>query len=49
MSIYTVEQEAIEISELEYDVGGVGAVESTDAETNHAAYFIVAFRLPEAK
>jgi len=34
--------EVIEIAELEYDVGGVGALEPTDAQTSNAAYIYFA-------
>lgn len=39
--------DAIEICDLEYDVAGVGAVESATAEENQAAFFLVHYRLPE--
>ena len=38
--------DAVEIEGLEYDVGGVGAVESSAIERNEAA-FVFSFRLPE--
>ncbi len=34
--------EVIEIAELEYEVGGVGAVEPTDSQTSNAAYLYFA-------
>lgn len=37
----------VEILDLEYDVAGVGAVESSTAEENQAANFLVSYRLPE--
>ena len=39
--------EATEILDLEYDVAAVGAVESSAAEENQAAFFLVYYRLPE--
>ena len=30
--------ETLDIAELEYDVGGVGALEPTDSQTSMAAY-----------
>jgi hypothetical protein len=38
--------EALEIGNLEYDVGGMGSEESSGSETNHAAMFLVSYRLP---
>jgi hypothetical protein len=38
--------DVIDICELEYDVAGVGAEESS-SEDNHAAYYIISYRLPE--
>lgn len=32
--------EVLEIAELEYDVGGVGALEPTDSQTSNAAYVL---------
>ena len=37
----------IEICELEYDVAGVGATESSNAEENLAAFYAFCYRLPE--
>lgn len=37
------EVEALEIEELEYDVGGAGAVESNDTMANHGANAIIRF------
>jgi hypothetical protein len=36
--------EALEIENLEYDVGGAGAVESSDTMVNHGAYIVHNFR-----
>jgi len=35
--------ETLEIENLEYDVGGAGAVESSDTVVNHGANLIFAF------
>lgn len=40
-------RDAIEILNLEYDVAGVGAAESSAAEENQPAFFLVSYRLPE--
>lgn len=40
--------ETLEICDLEYDIAAVGAVESSDSTTNHAAYYFVSYRQPEA-
>lgn len=32
--------DTLEIAELEYDVGGAGAVEASDTQVNQAAYII---------
>ena len=37
------EVEALEIEDLEYDVGGAGAVESSDTMVNHGANLVVHF------
>lgn len=34
--------EVLEIAELEYDVGGVGALEATDSQTSNAAFVFFA-------
>jgi hypothetical protein len=38
--------EALEIDNLEYDVGGMGSEEASCSEANHAAMFFVSYRLP---
>ncbi len=38
--------EVLEIAELEYDVGGVGAIEPTDSQTSNAAFLFYAFIPP---
>lgn len=38
--------EALEIGNLEYDVGGMGSEETAGSETNHAAMYLVSYRLP---
>ena len=38
--------EVLEIAELEYDVGGVGAVEPTDSQASNAAFLFYAFVTP---
>jgi len=35
--------EVLEIAELEYDVGGVGAVEPTDSQASNAAFVLFKF------
>jgi hypothetical protein len=40
--------ETLEVAELEYDVASLGAEEASSSESNHAAFLIVAYRLPEA-
>jgi hypothetical protein len=40
-----VETSDFEIVELEYDVGGAGAVETADSQVNHAAW-VLAFVTP---
>lgn len=35
--------ETLEIENLEYDVGGAGAVEASDTQVNHGAYLVVNF------
>ena len=37
--------DAIEIAELEYDVGGVGAVEPTDSQSSNAAFIFYSMKL----
>jgi hypothetical protein len=37
------ELETLDIEDLEYDVGGAGAVESSDTQVNHGANLIVRF------
>ena len=37
------EVETLEIEELEYQVGGAGAVESSDTQVNHGAFIVVNF------
>lgn len=39
----------LEICDLEYDVAGVGATEEASSEANHAAHFILFYRLPETR
>jgi hypothetical protein len=46
MSVANPDVAGVEILELEYDVAGVGAVESAGAEENQAAY-LISYRLPE--
>ncbi|MFP5304944.1 MAG: hypothetical protein ACLGI7_03860 [Gammaproteobacteria bacterium] len=46
MNPETQNTDVIDICELEYDVAGVGAEESS-SEDNHAAYYIISYRLPE--
>jgi len=44
------ETEALDIENLEYEVGGAGAVESSDTMVNHGALMVVNFyRSPESK
>jgi len=38
--------EALEIGNLEYDVGSMGSGESAGSETNYAAHYLVSYRLP---
>jgi len=47
MSAANSDAAGVEILELEYDVAGVGAVESSAAEENQAAFYLVSYRLPE--
>ncbi|MES2683272.1 MAG: hypothetical protein V4650_07090 [Pseudomonadota bacterium] len=35
--------QTLEIAALEYDVAGVGAVETTDSQTNNAAFLFYGF------
>jgi hypothetical protein len=39
-----VETQALEIENLEYDVGGAGAVEASDTLVNHGAFIVVNYR-----
>jgi len=34
--------DSLEIADLEYDVGGVGALEASDSQTSNAAYLYFA-------
>jgi len=47
MSIKNLHDDAIEICDLEYDVGGVGSTEASASEENQAANFLVFWRLPD--
>jgi hypothetical protein len=38
------ETEALDIENLEYEVGGAGTVESSDTMVNHGAYIVHNFR-----
>ncbi|MDE2148699.1 MAG: hypothetical protein KGJ55_02455 [Gammaproteobacteria bacterium] len=43
-----IDNGALEVCDLEYDVAGVGATETCSAQENQAAYFSAYFyRLPE--
>lgn len=46
MNLENDKLEVIDICDLEYDVAGVGAEEAS-SEDNHAAFFLIAYRLPE--
>jgi hypothetical protein len=37
------ELETLDIEDLEYDVGGAGAVEPSDTQVNHGAELIISF------
>jgi hypothetical protein len=37
------ELEALDIEDLEYDVGGAGAVEASDTQVNHGAFIVMNF------
>lgn len=39
--------DVIDICDLEYDVAGVGAEEASSSEDNHAAFYLISYRLPE--
>ena len=44
------EADVLDIEDLEYNVGGAGAVESSDTQVNHGAMMVVNFfRAPVAK
>lgn len=48
MSLETNHIDSLDICDLEYDVAGVGAEESASSEANHAAFYLVSYRLPVA-
>ena len=39
-----VDGEILEIEDLEYDVGGAGAVEASDTRVNHGAIHVLNYR-----
>ena len=47
MSMDNQPTDVLEICDLEYDVASVGATESSAAEENQAAFYLVFYRLPE--
>ncbi len=48
MNLDTHQNDVLDICDLEYDVAGVGAEESASSEANHAAFYLVSYRLPVA-
>lgn len=47
MNLENEKLDVIDICDLEYDVAGVGAEEASSSEDNHAAFYLIAYRLPE--